>query len=270
MKAACIQLCSGAHIEANLDAAGHLIREAAGRGAAFIATPEMTHILQRSPKLLFAAIEREEDDKGVGYFGRLAKELSVTLLIGSLAIKISKDRAVNRSFLFSPSGQIAAKYDKIHLFDVHVSKAETWTESRIYDRGKTGAVAQVGNMSVGLSICYDLRFPHLYRLYAQQGVDIMTVPAAFTKPTGDAHWETLLRARAIETGAYVLAPAQGGQHEDGRATWGRSMIVDPWGKVLSKRDHDRPGIIYADIDVNEVKKARRKIPAWQHEPGFTV
>lgn len=270
MKAACIQLCSGINIDANIDAASKLIRQAAMQGAEFIATPEMTHLLQRSSRQLFEAIAFEDEDRGVKRFGGLAKELGVTLLIGSLAIRSGDRRAVNRSYLFGPDGSILAKYDKIHLFDVTVSETETWKESRIYDGGDKAVLVQTGLAKVGLSICYDLRFPCLYRAYGQNGAEIITVPAAFTRPTGQAHWDTLLRARAIETGAYVIAPAQGGEHEDGRATWGRSMIVDPWGEIIACLDHDRPGIICADIDLEKVGNVRGRVPAWQHNPVFTL
>lgn len=268
MRAAVIQLCSGTDIDANLEAATDLIRAAYAEGATFIATPEMTHILQRSPKRLFAAIEPEDADKGVAHFAALARDLDVHLLIGSLAIKTAEQRAANRSFLFGPDGQVKARYDKIHLFDVQVSRAETWRESHVYDPGGQAVLADIGDAKLGLSICYDLRFPALYRHYGQSGADILAVPAAFTRPTGEAHWETLLRARAIETGCYVLAPAQGGSHADGRATWGRSMIIGPWGEVIAALDHDRPGYVCADLDMSEVQEARRKIPAWNYNPNF--
>lgn len=270
MRAACVQLCSGVDIESNLAASSELIREAAASGAAFIATPEMTHLLQRSSRELFSVIAGEAEDKGVAHFGNLARDLNVTLLIGSLAIKAGENRAVNRSYMFGRDGSLLAKYDKIHLFDVSVSKKDTWQESRIYARGDKAVTAQVGEANIGLSICYDLRFPHLYRAYAQQDVDIITAPAAFTRPTGKAHWETLLRARAIETGAFIIAPAQGGVHEDGRETWGRSMIVGPWGDIRASLCHDEPGILIADIDLEDVKAARAKIPAWTHDPDFGI
>lgn len=269
MKVACIQLRSTADIAANVETASRLIREAAGHGASFIATPEMTHILQRSSKRLFAAIQPESDDLGVAAFGKLADELNIDLLIGSLAIQTGEARAANRSFLFGPDGAIKARYDKIHLFDVQVSKKETWKESNVYDRGDKAVMADIGGASLGLSICYDLRFANLYRHYGQSGADIIAVPAAFTRPTGEAHWHALLRARAIETGAYVMAPAQGGVHEDGRETYGHSLIIDPWGEIIAELDHHEPGILYAGIDLNAVKDARRKIPAWNHNPEFS-
>ena len=270
IKAAVIQLCSTGQIEQNLDAAGALIRQAAADGAGFVATPEMTHILQRSPKRLFGAISEEADDGGVTYFSTLARELKIDLLIGSLAIKTGESRAANRSFLFDKNGKITARYDKIHLFDVTVSRAETWKESNVYDRGEGAVLADIDGAKLGLSICYDLRFAKLYRHYARSGAQILTVPAAFTRPTGEAHWESLLRARAIETSSFVIAPAQGGAHEDGRATWGRSMIVGPWGRVRAILAHDEPGYICAELDIEDVISARAKIPAWDYEPDYNL
>ena len=270
IRAALIQLRSGAEIEENLEAAGALIRAAAADGAGFIATPEMTHILQRSPKRLFAAIKPESEDIGVRYFCALAKELGVDLLIGSLAIKTGEQRAANRSFLIGSDGEIRARYDKIHLFDVTVSRAETWKESNVYDRGQQAVLTDIEGAKLGLSICYDLRFGGLYRHYAQSGAQILTVPAAFTQPTGEAHWESLLRARAIETSSFVIAPAQGGQHADGRATWGRSMIVGPWGDIRAVLDHDMPAYICADLDMADVDDARAKVPAWNYNPDYAL
>lgn len=270
MRVACVQMRSGTEIGPNLDEVERLIRLAASEGATFICTPEMTHILQRASRDLFSKIRPEAEDVGVKRFSNLASELGIDLLIGSLAIRASEDKAFNRSYLFGPGGEVKARYDKIHLFDVTVSKAETWMESRVYNGGTKAVLADVGAAKVGLSICYDLRFPGLYRGYAQAGAEILTVPAAFTRPTGEAHWETLLRARAIETGAYVIAPAQGGQHDDGRATWGHSMVVDPWGKVVAVLDHDEPGVLCADIALENVAQARCKIPAWQTEPDYTL
>ena len=268
MQVACVQLRSGTDIAANITQATELIAEAARQGAVFVATPEMTHIVQRSPKRLFASIYAESDDPGVEAFGKLAADLNIHLLIGSLAIRTGEARAANRSFLFAPDGSVKARYDKIHLFDVTVSREETWKESNVYDAGNKAVVADIGAAMCGLSICYDLRFPHLYRHYAQSDVAMITVPSAFTRPTGKAHWEVLLRARAIETGAFIIAPAQGGDHEDGRSTWGHSMIINPWGDIIAHLDHDQPGLISAVLDLDEVANTRRKIPAWRHDPDF--
>jgi predicted amidohydrolase len=268
MKIAAVQLCSGIDVSENLRESEALIRRAASAGASLIATPEMTHLLQRDSAALFAAIASQDADKGVQFYARLAAELKVHLLIGSLAILSAPQRAVNRSFLFGPTGEILAVYDKIHLFDAQVSDTESWTESRVYDRGSKAVTAQAGEAVLGLSICYDLRFAGLYRRYAQAGAHIMTVPAAFTRPTGQAHWETLLRARAIETGSFVLAPAQGGEHADGRKTYGHSLIIGPWGEVLAASETDSPAIIIAEIDLSSADKARARIRAWQHEPDY--
>ena len=270
MKIAAIQMRSGVDIGANLTAAETLIRRAAKEGARFIATPEMTHILQRSPKRLFASIASEENDLGVAHFRALAKELGIDLLIGSLAIKTGPQRAANRSFLCGADGVIKARYDKIHLFDVTVSREETWKESNVYDRGDKAVMANIEGAKLGLSICYDLRFPALYRHYGQSGADIIAVPAAFTRPTGEAHWESLLRARAIETGSFVMAPAQGGTHEDGRTTYGHSRIIGPWGDIRAHLTHDEPGYICTEIDLAEVQEARRRIPAWNHNPDYSA
>lgn len=270
MRVACVQMRSGVDIDVNLEAASGLIRKAAEQGATFIATPEMTNILQRSPKQLFIEISQEPNAREIPFFASLAKKLEVDLLIGSMAIKLSDNHAANRSYLFGPEGQVKARYDKIHMFDVTVSKEETWKESNVYRAGHEGVTANIEGTKLGLSVCYDVRFPSLYRSYAQAGVHILTVPAAFTRPTGKAHWETLLRARAIETGSFVMAPAQGGKHEDGRATWGHSMIIGPWGNVRAHLETDNPGIILADIDLEDVKDARKRIPAWQHNAEYSL
>lgn len=261
-------MCSGVSVADNLVQADGLIRAAAADGATFVATPEMTHLMQRSPKRLFATITTEDKDAGLIHFQALARELDIHILIGSLAVLGDKDKALNRSFLIGPDGQIIARYDKIHLFDVTLSRAETYKESNVYDGGTQAVTATIGHAKLGLSICYDVRFAALYRAYGQADAHILTVPAAFTVPTGRAHWETLLRARAVETGSFVIAPAQGGSHEDGRNTWGHSMIIGPWGDVRAVLGGDAPGYICAYINLDDVTDARRKVPAWQHNPNF--
>lgn len=256
-------MCSGTDVVANIAAASELVRAAAAQGATFIATPEMTHFLQRGPEALSQGVRSMSEDAGVAAFSDLAAELSVHVLIGSLAILRGDGKIANRSLLFAPDGKLTAQYDKIHLFEAALSKSETYREADSYVSGDRPVIVDVGDLSVGLSICYDLRFPALYGTYARAEVDMITAPAAFTVATGKAHWETLLRARAIETGAYILAPAQGGQHADGRKTWGRSIIVAPWGEVAAKLDHDEPGFICADIDKTKVAQARLRIPAWR-------
>ncbi len=254
---------SGVDVTANIAAASDLVRAAAGEGAAFIATPEMTHLLQRDPKALRETIQTMEADAGIAAFSALAAELSVNLLIGSMAILREDGKIANRSCLFSPDGGLQAQYDKIHLFEAALPQGETYREADSYEAGDRPVIADVGAHRLGMTICYDLRFPALYRKYSSAQVDMISVPAAFTVATGKAHWETLLRARAIETGAYILAPAQGGHHEDGRKTWGRSMIITPWGEVAAQLGHDEPGFICAQLDKVKVENARRRIPAWR-------
>ncbi len=256
-------MCSGVKTAANIAAASDLVRAAAADGATFISTPEMTHLLQKDPQALRVDVRGMGEDAGVAAFSDLASDLSVHLLIGSLAILRGDGKIANRSLLFAPDGQLMAQYDKIHLFEAAISKSETYREADSYAAGTVPVTSVVGSLSLGFSICYDLRFPALYGHYARQEVDIITAPAAFTVATGTAHWETLLRARAIETGAYVIAPAQGGHHADGRKTWGRSAIIAPWGEVIAKLDHDAPGFICANIDPAKVAQARQRIPAWR-------
>jgi predicted amidohydrolase len=264
LRTAAVQLRCGIEPSANRAHALPFIREAAAAGARFIATPENTYRLDRNRERALAAAGPEKGDGELVAWGRLAQELGVWLLLGSAAIAASDGKVFNRSFLYNPEGKTVARYDKINLFDVSLGGGETYHESETVEGGRQ-AVLAAGPMGVkiGLTICYDLRFAALYGAYAKLGAEIITVPAAFTVPTGQAHWEVLLRARAIETAAFIVAPAQGGRHEDGRATYGHSMIVDPWGKIVAKLDSDEPGFIVADLDLDKVAEARAKIPAWQ-------
>jgi len=268
MRVGLVQMRSGADPAANIEAAEALIRQAADQGARLIATPETSNIVQRDPDRLFASITDENSDPGVRRFSDLAKELSVFLLAGSFAVKTGERRAANRSLLFAPDGSLAARYDKIHMFDVTLGGGDNWRESDTYQPGERAVTADIDGARLGLSICYDLRFAALYRALAQAGAQILTVPSAFTRPTGEAHWETLIRARAIETGSYVIAPAQGGRHEDGRGTWGRSMVAGPWGEVVAVLDHDEPGVLIADLELDRVEEARQRIPALTHDRAF--
>ncbi|MGE0741359.1 MAG: carbon-nitrogen hydrolase family protein [Hyphomonadaceae bacterium] len=270
LRAAAIQLRSGIEPAANRAAAMPLLREAASAGARFIATPENTLRLDRDRARMLAAVGPEKGDPELLAWGRAAQELGVWLLLGSGAIATGDGKVFNRSFFFDPDGKIVARYDKINLFDVTLGGGETYRESETVQGGSQAVIVQ-GPMGakIGLTICYDLRFAPLYSALANAGAQIITVPAAFTVPTGQAHWETLLRARAIETAAFVVAPAQGGRHEDGRATYGHSMIIDPWGKIVAKLDHDEPGYVVADLDLEAVGAARAKIPAWQGGAQFT-
>lgn len=269
LRVAAVQLRSGIEPSANRAHATPFLREAAAAGARLIATPECTTLLDRDKARMLAKVGPEAGDPEVAAWGKLAKELGVWLLLGSGSVAAGNGKVFNRSFLFSDEGKIAARYDKINLFDVELGGGESYRESATFEGGGAAVIAE-GPMGakIGLSICYDLRFAPLYNAYAKAGADIITVPAAFTVPTGQAHWEPLLRARAIESLCYVIAPAQGGRHEDGRATYGHSLIADPWGKVIAKLDHDEPGYISADIDLDSVGEARAKIPAWRGGPGF--
>jgi len=267
MQVGLVQLCSGIEVAANIVATSELIRAAAAGGASLIATPEMTHLVQKDKQDLLSKISSQESEPAVTAFADLAKELGIDLLIGSMALKAG-EKIANRGFHFTPDGVIKASYDKIHLFDAQVSDTESYHESSTYTAGDAPVMTAVGQTKIGLSICYDLRFPMLYRHYAQDGAQIVTIPAAFTVPTGRAHWDVLLRARAIETGSFVLAAAQGGAHEDGRLTYGHSKIINPWGEVIAELAHDRPGYVTAEIDLSEVEKARKRIPAWADTRNF--
>jgi len=264
MRAACIQMCSTADMQANLDAAESLIRAAHDKGAGFIATPENTSLIENSKTRLFELITTEEDSPAVTFFAGLAKELKIELLIGGMPIRISEDKAANRSFLFGRDGNIRARYDKMHMFDVRINEDETWLESATYQAGLKPTLVDIGDFKLGMTICYDLRFADLYKYYAMHGANVITVPSAFTRPTGRAHWKSLLRARAIETSSYILAPAQGGEHNKSRRTYGHSLIISPWGKVVASMDHDQPGFCLADLSMAEVDKTRAQIPAWNH------
>ena len=246
-----------------------LIREAKSRGARFVATPEMTNILEPDRPRLRALARPESEDASVAAFSSLAAELSLWLSIGSLALKGEGDRLVNRSLLFAPDGGIAARYDKIHLFDVDLPTGESLRESQAYEGGNRSVLAQTPLGPTGLTICYDIRFPHLYRSLAQAGACCVLVPSAFTVPTGEAHWHVLLRARAIETLSFVLAAAQGGRHESGRETYGHSLVVSPWGEILADGGIE-PGLVLADIDAEQSLAARRRIPSLAHDRAIDV
>lgn len=269
--AACVQMTTGIDPQINLDSATRLIERAASAGAQFIATPEMTGCMNIKAGDRRATIYLQSEDPLLEVFQDLAKHLKVTLLIGSLAFKAENDeRMANRSCLISPEGSLIATYDKIHMFDVEVGDGQTYRESNTYRPGETAVLAESPHATLGLSICYDLRFPHLYRQLAQNGAEILTCPAAFTKVTGEAHWHTLLRARAIETGSYVIAPAQSGLHEDGRETFGHSLVIDPWGQIVAESTVYGEDVILAEIDTAEVEAVRGRIPSLSKEQPFTI
>ena len=265
-----IQMRTPADQTAALAQAEPLVREAAARGATLIATPEGTNILQRKREALFDKIAAAEDDVAVIGLRRLADELGVWLLIGSALVRRDDGKCANRAILVGPDGRVTATYDKLHMFDVDLPTGEHIRESASYTPGDRAVVAEAAGAKLGLTICYDLRFPKLHNALALAGAEVLTVPSAFTRPTGAAHWEVLLRARAIETGAFVIAPAQGGTHEDGRATWGHSMAVAPWGEVIALADHDEPCVLMADLDLAAVAKARSAIPALRNERAFAA
>lgn len=268
-RAAAVQLRSGLNPVENVSNAERWIREAAADGARYVLTPEMTNVVDRDRKRLLSTISERAEDPSLARLRDLARELSIVLHVGSLAVRLSGDRVANRAFVIAPSGDVLATYDKLHMFDVDLGDGEAYRESSLYEAGDHAVVADVGMAKVGVSICYDVRFPQLYRALAREGAEVLAVPAAFTRTTGRAHWEVLLRARAIESGAFVVAAAQGGRHADGRTTWGHSMIVGPWGSVLSAAD-DEPGFVAADIDLREVAEARSRIPALTHDRPFAV
>jgi len=268
-RAGLIQLRSGRSIAANIDAAAKLVREAKAAGADYVQTPEMTNLMELGRKALFAAIVEEEHDPTLAAFRALARELKLYFHVGSLAVRASPEKAANRSFLIDPSGEIVARYDKIHLFDVELADGESYRESNTYRPGETAILADLPWGRLGLSVCYDLRFPALYRALAEAGADFLAIPSAFTKQTGEAHWHVLMRARAIETGSFVLAAAQGGRHENGRDTFGHSLAVDPWGGVIAEGGVE-PGVVMAEIDPALVAQARGRIPSLQHGRRFEV
>lgn len=269
LKVACVQINTGADVNENIKATAALIRDAAEQGATLIATPEMTDGIRRYAKDKFETSDIQERYHAVKAFSTLAKELGVWLLIGSLGVRINDDKLANRSMLFAPDGSTTARYDKIHMFDVTLSRTEFYKESKDYEAGNKAVIAKCGDFTLGMGVCYDVRFPHLWRDLAKSGANILSVPAAFTRPTGQAHWEVLLRARAIETGSFVIAPAQTGEHEGGRLTYGHSMIIGPWGEILAAMK-DETGIITAEINLDDVEKARSAIPALQHDKDYTL
>jgi predicted amidohydrolase len=264
-----IQMRSGRTPQANIDAAAKLIGDAKTGGADYVQTPEMTNIMEASREKLFAAIVPEENDATLATFRELARALGIFVHVGSLAVKASADKAVNRSFLIDRRGEIVARYDKIHMFDVDLKGGESYRESRSYRPGELAVLSDLPWGRLGLTICYDLRFPALYRALAEAGATFLAIPSAFTRQTGEAHWHVLMRARAIENGSFVFAAAQGGDHENGRATFGHSLVVDPWGRVIAEGGSE-PGVIFADVDPAEVATARARVPSLQHGRRFEI
>ncbi len=268
-RAALVQMCSGRDVERNVRDATTLIREAAAGRALYVQTPEVTTLMELDRERLFAAALPEAGNPAVEHFAALAKELSIWLHIGSMVVRAGPDKLANRSFLFSPEGQVAARYDKIHMFDVDLANGESYRESANYAPGGEAVVADLPWGRLGLSICYDLRFPHLYRAMAKAGATFLAVPAAFTRLTGEAHWHTLLKARAIESQCFVFAAAQGGRHEHGRETFGHSLIISPWGQILAE-GAVHPSVIFGDVELGMVEDVRTRVPSLRHDRTFDV
>src|SRR5436305_8020940 len=264
-----VQMCTSLSPEASFRQAEGFIREAASRGADYVQTPEVSNLIQKNRKALFELLAPQDEDLSLKAYRDLARELKIYLHIGSIAVRATPERAANRSFLIAPDGTILASYDKIHMFDIELDGGESYRESANYQPGETAVISDLPWGRIGLTICYDVRFPALYRALAEAGASFITVPSAFTVRTGEAHWYTLLRARAIENGCYILAAAQAGKHESGRETYGHSLIVDPWGVVLAEGGVE-PGVIMATIDPAKVATARKSIPSLQHGRRFSL
>jgi len=268
-KVALIQMRSGLEPEANLTAVLAGIDEAKRGGADYVQTPEMTNVLENKRERLLTKIFSEEHDPTLATVREVARKLSIYIHLGSLAVKASPEKAANRSFLIDRKGDIAARYDKIHMFDVDLANGESYRESNSYRPGELAVVADLPWGRLGLTVCYDLRFPALYRALAEAGASFLAIPSAFTKQTGEAHWHVLMRARAIENGCFVFAAAQGGRHEHGRDTFGHSLVVDPWGKIIAEGGTE-PGVIVAEVDPAQVAAARGRIPSLHHGRRFEL
>jgi deaminated glutathione amidase len=262
--AACVQMTSEREFEPNIRAAGDLVRRARDAGAELIMTPEITGMFEPKRDRHLAKATDEAANPALAAFRDLAREVGAWLLLGSTPIRIEAERLANRSFLLAPDGAIAARYDKIHMFDVDLANGESYRESALYRPGEASVLAALPWGTLGMTVCYDLRFPYLYRALAQAGADFLSIPAAFTVPTGKAHWHVLQRARAIENGCFVFAPAQWGEHAEGRKTFGHSLIVDPWGEVLADAG-EGVGFVTAEIDNAKIAEARRMVPALRHD-----
>jgi Predicted amidohydrolase len=264
----CIQNCASAEVEPNIKDTTQWVRAAHSAGADLVCLPEYFSCLEVGDQRILAKAFPEETHPALPHFSALAKALAVWILMGSLAIKVGPDKVNNRAYMIDASGHVVARYNKLHLFDVDLRSGESYRESATVRPGEEAVLAPTPWGFLGLSICYDLRFAYLYRALAQAGAKFLSVPAAFTRTTGEAHWHVLLRARAIETGCYVFAPCQCGIHAGGRQTYGHSLIVDPWGCILADGGEE-PGFILAEIDPAKVDEARRRIPALRHDRTFS-
>jgi deaminated glutathione amidase len=268
-RAGLVQLRSGRSIEPNVEMATALIRKAAALGAEYVQTPENTGFMELDPEKFEGLIRLEQETEALAVFRREARTLGIWLHIGSLAVRVASGKAANRSFLIAPDGSIVARYDKIHMFDVDLPSGESYRESLTFEPGVQAVLAHLPWGVLGFTTCYDIRFPEQYKALALAGADFIAAPSAFTRQTGEAHWHILARARAIETGCYLLAAAQGGRHENGRTTFGHSMIVSPWGEILAEAG-DQPCVITADINPVAVREARQRIPALAHAKPIDV
>jgi predicted amidohydrolase len=260
---------AGRDPQTNLDAVLAAVEDAKRAGADYVQTPEMTNIFEARRDRLLAGVAADDDDPTLASLREVARKLSIHLHVGSLAIKVSPEKAVNRSFLIDRRGDVVARYDKIHMFDVDLAGGESYRESNTYRAGELAVVADLPWGRLGLTVCYDLRFPALYRALAEAGASFVAIPSAFTRQTGEAHWHVLIRARAIENACFVFAAAQGGKHENGRETFGHSLIVDPWGRILAEGGTE-PGLLFAEIDPAAAAAARAKIPALLHGRRFEL
>ena len=265
---ACVQTNSKPDPADNISEVGAMIREAKSRGADLITTPEVVGMLSANRDDALARAQSEETHDVLAAFRDLAAELDTWLLIGSISIKLSDDKLSNRSYLVGPDGEIVARYSKIHMFDVQVGDGTSYRESRTYQPGAEAVLAETPWGTMGLTICYDIRFPYLFRDLAQAGARLIFSPAAFTKVTGEAHWHVLQRARAIENGCFIVSPAQTGTHAGGRQTYGHSVIVAPWGEVLSDGGTE-PGVYLSEIDLAAVDVARGKVPSLTHDRPYS-
>jgi predicted amidohydrolase len=271
IKVALIQCRSPAAQQAAIDHVTPLIKKSHEAGAKWVFLPEACNLMEQRPLQKQALVKSMSEDSFVTAMRQLAKSLSINLGLGSVIVKSDQaGLSANRSLMINHNGEIIASYDKIHLFDVDTTDGKSYRESQTIKPGAHAMITEIDTVKLGLSICYDVRFAALYRYLAQNDAHIIMVPAAFTVPTGKAHWEVLLRARAIETGAFVLAAAQGGLHEDARVTYGHSMIVNPWGEVIARLDHDEPGVLVADLQLDEVMKARHLIPQLKHDRPISL
>lgn len=267
---AALQMTSGTEPGPNLEALEGLARDAARQGAQYALSPEVSIVFAENREGLRAVAGPWEGNPAIARCADIARETGLFLHLGSLAVALPDGRFANRSVLFRPDGSIAATYDKIHLFDATLPGLREYRESATYAGGDSAVVTEAAGIRLGLTICYDVRFPALHRTLAEAGAELISVPAAFTVPTGEAHWEVLLRARAIETGCYVIAAAQAGRHQNGRSTYGHSMIVDPWGKIVGQLGGDGPGVLVADIDLEAVAEARGRVPALANARPFSL